>query len=679
MASIGPTGANTGSGLDVNGLVNKLVTAERMPMDTRLTRQESQIQADISALGSFRGTLADFQSTLKELRNTNDLRKVSATSSNKDALEVSANSDAQSGNYKIEIKQLAQAQRLTSTVFESDLDVLGNGKLTFQFGRVNPRTGQFELGKDGQVQTLEITDSNNSLRGVSESINRANLGAHASIINDGNGYRLVLSADHPGEENQMRILVNQDTTEVNAADGLAKLSFDVTNPLNQSRGMVESTAAKNAEIVIDGIEVTSASNQIDNAIPGVMLKLKDLMAGEPLHVTVEFNQTATKDAIQKFIKSFNEMNAMVQSIAGVDPKTKQAGPLSGDSTIRGIIDQIHRALTGSYGGINHQYVSLASIGINSQRDGTLTLDEAKLDKAIDDNFTEVAQLFAKAGSTSDSLVKFIGAKDSTQMGAYALRVAQMPTHGYYIGQETVGLDSQDISDEHNTFSLKLDGVTSGTIALTPGHYATGQDLAAELTRQINADKALKQAGASVKVRAVADQLVLESSRQGGQSRVEIVSSESAIRDIGLDPAVGIDGQDIQGTLGNEPATGSGNRLTGRNAATGLQVDVLGGKTGNRGEVVFSRGIAEQLYGILDGYLANEGIIAARNKGYDNRINDIGKQREQLDRRMAVSEQRLLKQYSSLDALLGKMRDTSAFLSSHLPKSNSLTDLGSNDK
>ena len=514
---------------------------------------------------------------------------------------------------------------------------------------------------------------------MAETINRANLGAHASIINDGNGYRLVLSADHPGDENQMRILVSQDAVVATEPEGLAKLGFDVADPLNQETGMTETTAAKNAEINIDGIAVTAPSNQIDNAIPGVMLKLKELMAGEPLRVSVEFNQTATKEAIQKFIKSYNDMNATVQAIAGVDPKTKQAGPLSGDATIRGIIDQIHRSLTGSYGGINHQYVSLASIGINSQRDGTLTLDEAKLEKAIEDNFTEVAQLFAKAGSTSDSLVKFLGAKETTQMGAYALRVAQLPTHGYYIGQEATGLDSIDIPKEQNKFSLKLDGVTSGAIALTPGHYASAQELAAELTRQINADTALKQSGANIKVRAVVDQLVLESSRQGSQSRVEMVSADAAIRELGLDPTTGIDGQDIQGTLGNEPATGSGNRLTGRNAAAGLQVEVLGGKAGNRGEVYFSRGIADQLYGILDGYLGNDGIIAARNKGYDYRIKDIGQQRDQLDRRMAVSEQRLLKQYSSLDALLGKMRDTSTFLSSHLPSGNAANLSNNGDK
>jgi len=93
--------------------------------------------------------------------------------------------------------------------------------------------------------------------------------------------------------------------------------------------------------------------------------------------------------------------------------------------------------------------------------------------------------------------------------------------------------------------------------------------------------------------------------------------------------------------------------------------VLGGKTGKRGNVSFSMGVAEQLSSSLNLYIGNEGLLQTRSNGLNSRIDDINQQRERLGRRLAVSEERLLKQFSNLDATLGRMRSTSQFLSNQL--------------
>ncbi|MBI3562471.1 MAG: flagellar filament capping protein FliD [Gammaproteobacteria bacterium] len=665
MPGISPTGGS--SGMDVDGLVNKLVTAERLPVETRLARQEAKLQADISALGSFRGALAEFQTSVKGLRESNELHKIAAKSSNDDVVEVSANHDAQDGDYQLEVVQLARAQRLTSTVFDSDLEPMGNGKLTVQFGRFNPQTRQFESNPKSSTQTLEINDSNNSLRGIAAAINQANLGAHASIINDGNGYRLVISALASGEHNQLRIIADDADGNNNDNAGLSRFSYDLTRGDTVGQNLSETVHAKNAVIMLDGIEISSDSNEVENAIQGVTLKLKDTTNSDTVRISTRFDGSAVKESVQGFVKAFNELNTVMQSVAGVDPKTKQAGPLAGDATIRGIVDQIRRVNGSSFGGINKNLVSLASIGIDIQRDGSLTVDDSKLAKAINDNFDEVTHLFSRTGSSTDPLVKFLTANDNSTMGSYALRVSQLPTHGYYLGASSGDLDAYTLDGEKNSFIIKVDGVTSGPIVMPAKEYPDGKTIAAELTRQINGDNSLKRSGAAVTVRYVADQLVIESAKRGSQSQVDIIAADADIRGLGIDPAEGIAGTDIAGTLGNEPAEGSGNRLTGRKAAYGLQVEVLGGKTGDRGEVVFSRGVAEQLSAVLDDYLSNQGIIATRNKGYDTRIKDIGGQRDQMERHLAATQQRLLKQYSSLDALMGKMRDTSDNLANSLAK------------
>lgn len=665
MPGINATGLDSGSGLDVNGLVSKLVGAERAPVDNRLNRQEAQIQANISALGSFRGALADFQTSLTTLRDSTALHKVASHSSDEDTLAVTATNGAQQGNYQIEVAQLAQSHRLTSETFLSDIEPIGTGNISFQLGRVDPVTHRFDLNKDARIKNIPITDNNSSLRGIKETINQSDLGVRASIVNDGAGYRLVITAEGTGGINSLRVLVNDEDGQDADSNSLSRLSYDPVRTDGNGMNMIETARAQDARVNIDGIEVNSPSNEIDGAIEGLTLNIKNTTNSEPVRVTVAFDQAAVIESVRGFVNAYNKMNEVIQTVAGYDPATKQAGPLAGDATIRGVAEQLRRLMGASFAEINEEYVSLASLGVDTQRNGSVVLDENKLRDALDSSLTEVEQVFAKTGSASDTLIKFIGASDKTQMGSYPLRITQLATHGYYIGDATGNLRNRDIAEGSNHFVIKIDGITSAPVTLPAGQYTDGRQLAGELELQINNDDVLKREGASVSVKFVMDQLVIESARVGGQSRAEIISAEQAIRALGLDPADGIEGIDIQGTLGGLPADGSGNRITGRGAATGLQVDVLGGKTGTRGNVFFSRGVAEQLNDTLEGFLAQDGIITTRDKGYNTRIKDLGHQREQLERRLAVSEQHLLQKFSTLDGVLGKMRSTSNFLSNHL--------------
>jgi len=100
-------------------------------------------------------------------------------------------------------------------------------------------------------------------------------------------------------------------------------------------------------------------------------------------------------------------------------------------------------------------------------------------------------------------------------------------------------------------------------------------------------------------------------------------------------------------------------------AQGIKIEILGGQTGLRGNVAYSRGVAEQLSGMFDNFLGTNGLINSRNSGFNHRIEDISRQREQLSRRLAVSEKRFLTQFSNLDTLMGKMRSTSSFLTNQL--------------
>ncbi len=653
------------SSLDVEGLVDKLIAAEGAPAQSRLDRKEVEIQTSISALGTFRGVLSDFQEAARGLQQAKDLRKVAAASSDEDKIEITAQSEAQEGVYNVEVAQLAQSHRLTSEAFNSELEPIGTGNLSFQFGRIDLDSGQFILNEKTTVKNIQITDENSSLRGLKAVINNENFGVRASIINDGKGSRLVLTAEATGEINSLRIVVNDSDGNNQDSIGLSRISYDPIRPDGRGLNLIETAIAQDAVAIIDGIEVTSPSNNIDHAIEGILLNLKDLTEGTPVRLSTQFDTQGVRESISGFVTAYNEMMLAVSVLTGVDPETGQAGPLAGDSSIRGITNQIRRVVGASYNSVNDDFGSLASIGIETQRDGTLTIDENEVAKAIEEDLIQVTKLFAKAGSASDPLVKYISAEEDSVIGGYEVNIFQLATQARYISAQSSRSENFRISEDENALTLKVDGVTSNEIIVPTGRYQTGAEMAEVLQRAINNDEIFKREGVKVGVSAVVDQFVITSKKFGSGSRITVLSANDGLRDLGIDPTEGITGEDAKGTIGGQPADGAGQTLTGRGPASGIKIEILGGKTGLRGNVSFSRGVAEQLSGRFENLLGANGLISSRNEGFNNRVDDINTQREQLARRLAVSEKRLLTQFSNLDSLLGRMRSTSSFLTNQL--------------
>ena len=661
MQGINPTGLG-GSNLDVEGLVDKLVAAEGAPAQNRLDRKEIETQASISAFGVFRGALSDFQASLEDLRSSQDFNKTSATSSDEEKIMITTNNEAQAGAYSIEVEQLAQSHRLTSAAFNSELESIGTGNLSFQFGRVDTSSGQFIGNDQAKIKNIKISDENSSLLGVAQMINQAEFGVRASIINDGKGHRLALSTVATGEINSLRLVVSDKDGLMNDGRGLSRLSFDPTRP--NAMNMIETATAQDAIVLLDGIRINNASNTISEAVKGVSIEINAL-TDEPVLLTTEFDIGAVQESIGTFVTAYNEIINTIQSVSGMDPETGMAGPLAGDSSVRGLAEQIRRVIGASYNGVNEDLGSLASIGIETQRDGSLVVNDSKLRSAIEEELAQVTKLFSRAGATSDPLIRYVSASDEANMGTYDISITQLASKGTYFGRDTGADASIIIAAGENRLVLQVDGVTTSPVTIDAGEYESGSKLAEAIQNQINKDEVLKREGVSVSVSYVVGQMVITSNRLGGQSRVDVISADNNIKDLGIDPAEGIAGENIAGRIGRLGAEGQGQTLTGTGDALGLKIEVIGGKEGTRGDVSFSMGVAEQLSQTLERYIGNQGVLQTRSEGLNRRIEDINRQRDQLARRLETAEKRLMKQFSSLDATLGKMRGTSNFLSSRL--------------
>lgn len=652
-----------GSGLDINGLVDQLIQAEAAPTTSRLDNKEVGIQASISALGTFRGSLSDFRDSLGSLRTPQDIRKISVTSSDEDIVSVSADVQAQQGDFEVRVLQLASSHRLMTQRLDSELEPLGAGNLSIQFGSMD-NNGQFTINPKSRVRNINITDANNSLRGIKQAINKENIGVRASIINDGQGFRLVLSGEATGTDNSIRILVNDADNNDTDQIGLSRFSYDPLQANGTGLNLIETEAAQDALVRIDGIDITSSSNTISDAIEGVTLHVHAAGEGKSVRVTAAFDHQAVIESISGFVSSYNELVTSINALTGVNPETNEAGPLAGDASIRSIATQIRRVIGSSFAEVNNGIVSLSDIGIDTRRNGTLTIDAAELSRAVSNNLTELSKIFARAGSASDQLISFSDAADNTAAGSYAVFIDALASNGRYISAET-NPGGKNITEGKNKLAIKVDGVTSETVSIPVALYANGNELADVIQRQINSDANLLRENKNVSVEFLRGHFVITSDTLGSRSRVEIISADTDIRASGIDPGKGVDGVDAKGTIGGVEAEANGAVLSGKGKAEGIKIEILGGNTGARGEVSFSLGVAEQLHTQLNALLGSGGLISTRTEGLNDRVEDINRQREQLSRRLAVSERRLVEQFSSLDSLLGRMRNTSEFLSNQL--------------
>jgi flagellar hook-associated protein 2 len=370
------TSAGLGSGLDIEGLVSKLVAAEGQPASVRLATKEAKLQADLSALGSLKSALSTFQTSVQGLKDISAFQARTATSSNTDLFTVAANSSAVPGSFSIKVEQLAQPAKMRSGDFTSDTAVPGAGTLAISLG----------------ASSFNITvASDTTLAGVRDAINQAsdNPGVKATIIKVDSGSQLVLTSDKVGAANTVSIAA----TDTDALDG-----NDLTRFATASLTSIQT--ASDAIIYVDGQKVTKDSNSFSDVISGVTITLKKADLSKTETLSIALDKDSAKSKVNDFVKAYNALASAMSGLSTYNAETKQASRLFGDSTLRGVQNQIRQVLANPVSGAPG-VSTLAEIGIKTNKGGVLELDATKLDSVINSNFESVSQLFA----STDGLAK----------------------------------------------------------------------------------------------------------------------------------------------------------------------------------------------------------------------------------------------------------------------------------
>lgn len=661
-----------GSGLDIDGIITALVDAEKVPQETQLNTREAEITAQVSAFGTIKSKVSAIESAVATLSSASTFNSYTATSSDTSVFTATPNALAESGTYNIEVENQAQGHTLASPAYTSVNDTVGTGTLTIKFG-----SSVFDAGsnmwtppfvEDGTTSeaTITVDSTNNTVASLRDYINAGSYGITASIVNDGSGYRLLLTSE-TGAKNSMEITVDDDDTVDTDASGLSNFAFNFN-----ARNATQTLAAADANLVINGLTVTSTTNTLTEAIPGVTLNLTGADDDNPKTLTVEQNKGSVKEDIQALVDAYNDFNDTVQEVtAYVAPGSADNGVLLGDVTVRSIQSQIRATMLSQVTGLTGSVTALADLGIlSNQNTGKLEITESTLDEAIANSFNDIRDYFVPNGAPSDSLISYVSSTGDTQAGTYAINVTQMATQGTLTGGDLGGTDVIITAGTNDTLTMRIDGFSTETLTLAADTY-TGAELATELQTQINNDANMAEQGlsATVSYDSVNDKLVVTSNSFGSNSTVAVTSENDSIGfdlDTLTTEIVTTTGVNVAGTINGSSATGSGQFLT---SAAGnsldLRVSIIGGSTGDRGNIVFTRGIADQLDSLLEQMTDDDGTIDSKTDGLNTSLIDITESREQLTLRMDQLESRLLAQFTAMDTLVSQLNSVGGFLTQTL--------------
>ncbi|MCW2481750.1 flagellar filament capping protein FliD [Candidatus Symbiopectobacterium sp. NZEC135] len=441
MASISFTGSTSG----FTDILTQLTTFEQSRI-TPVTNQQKVYNNRDTAFDTLKTALAKLDSANEALTKADKINKTAISGENK-AFTATSSSSAVAGTYSVEVQNLATAHSLISSKETSNKTALGD----------NAETRTLIIKQDGQDKPLEIklTKEQTSLEGIRDAINKANGDVGASIIKaDDNSFYLTITSKSTGSNSQMTISVSGDET-LNQ-----KLSYSAGSSTNS---MKQQTAAENAIIKLNSIEVVRQSNTINDAIEGVTLNLKSESAVDtPETLTLTSDTAPMKKAVQEWVDAYNALQTTIGNLTkftATDPNSDTPDPsngvLLGNGTVRGIQTNLKMQISSAQSGMSIS--TLNEMGIKQNPvSGKLEVDSDKLQKSLQEKNGPVTEFFVGDGKTTGF---------ATQINTYLDSVLK----------ETSG-------DDKGTIQIAKEGIAATLKTLKKTEERTKQSIEDNITR-----------------------------------------------------------------------------------------------------------------------------------------------------------------------------------------------------
>lgn len=449
------------TGLDTNAIVDQLMELERQPI-TRLETDRTWFQSRQAAYASFDGKLTSFLSSIENLGSSDDLRQKSVSASQDDFLSVSAGVDALPGtSYQVEVVSLAQVHKSVSQGYaDKAAQNFGTGELTLTVGdneAVTITIDETNNSLEGLMQAINDADT-----GVNASIINDGTDSPYRLVLTGEDVASSFSMTSTlptfngdlsaqlmagGFSDQAAATFGSGTLDLSTGDqitlGNATNSLtDVMDAINAESGttgvtaaivadgdnfvlslsggatitataltggdydplsLTETQAATQAHIRVDKIDIFSDSNTLDEAIPGLALDLTSAEEGSTTSISVSLDEAAIKSQIESFVSGYNEVMSFVRSQSASDGSG--GGVLGGDSGMNTVKRRLQNLLTTTVDN-SGRFTALSQLGLETQKDGTVKLNDEVLTNAIQNNLDSVEKLLVGEDGSEGVAVKF---------------------------------------------------------------------------------------------------------------------------------------------------------------------------------------------------------------------------------------------------------------------------------
>jgi flagellar hook-associated protein 2 len=377
-----------GSGLDVKSIVSQLVAIEKQPLKT-LQAKATVFQSQLSLYGTIKSQASTLGDAAALLAGTSGWNVQKASSSNSAAVSVTASASAAVAALSVSVGQLARAQSSASAAVAAGVAVGAAGSLNIEMGSWSDAAVPVFTPAGTSIPPITIA-AGDTVSTIAANINAANAGLTATVLRDGANERLVLRSATTGEAAGFRLDTPADA-------GLAALGF--TNPSDVGPGpapIFVGQTALNAKVKINGVDVVSATNKMEDVIPGVTLQLNQVTTA-PAEITVAKDVDAITKNIQGFVDAYNALNKTLEDATKYTAATKSGGPLQGDATTVALQNTL-RAILGSTS-VGSTFSRLSEVGIERQTDGSLKINATKLASAQQD-LPNLKNLFAADNSST---------------------------------------------------------------------------------------------------------------------------------------------------------------------------------------------------------------------------------------------------------------------------------------
>ena len=406
------TKLNVGSGMNNSEIISSLVNAERTPALERIEKNENSTKNKISAYGVLKSDISAFRDIIRDIKSSNAASHV-GSSSNTTIAKFSTTGTTGSDNVDstLVVSSLATTHTLVTGAYNNSGSTVGEGSLTIDFGTWSTTSSANDTFTANSNSAITVTTSaSTTLTQLRDSINNATDNAEASILYNGTGYVLVIKGES-GASNEVRVTPSEGS------------SATLTNNFSytaSTKNLTQTVDGTDASFTVDGISMTRSTNTISDLFNGYTLEL-EATSSSAINISSTQNLDNITSLLSNFIDAYNAIYTNITEMSGAAfSEDESTGPLAGDSLARSIQRELRSYTTKSLSGYEGGPYSMSLLGVQTNRDGSLTLNTSVLKNSFAAAPKIVDAIFKNQLISDNAEVEVTSIGTDTKPGSYAI-------------------------------------------------------------------------------------------------------------------------------------------------------------------------------------------------------------------------------------------------------------------